>query len=118
MTVLKFPNIKSGCYGSNFFDDEGGCPKSHLNVPYDRAEDFQPLPFVLFMDFLDSPETREIDCRLPIVFIWLPEYRQYQQDTWNFLLVGDDPYTAATSRGGVECTECEKLNKGVSRGLL
>jgi len=31
------------------------CPKSILNVPYVGAEDFQPLHFVWFADFLDSP---------------------------------------------------------------
>ena len=42
-----------------------GCPKSILNEPYVGAENLQPLPFVWFMDFLDSSKLIRISTEKP-----------------------------------------------------
>ena len=41
-----------------FYHPFRGCLKSLMNGPYVGAENLQPLPFVWFMDFLDSPKRK------------------------------------------------------------
>src|SRR3990172_12501703 len=55
MKVLHYKNFFSW---QVFYHPFRSCLKSLMNRPYVGAEDFQPLPFVRFMDFLDSPKRK------------------------------------------------------------
>ena len=55
MKVLHYKNFFSW---QVFYHPFRSCLKSLMNRPYVGAEDFQPLPFVWFMGFLDSPKRK------------------------------------------------------------
>src|SRR3989304_6810808 len=54
-----------------FYRPFRGCLKSLMNGPYVGAENLQPLPFVWFMDFLDSPKRKVTWLRLCTVVMFL-----------------------------------------------
>lgn len=58
MKQMKEFRYKNFFFWQVFYHPFRNCLKSLMNGPYVGAENLQPLPFVWFMDFLDSPKRK------------------------------------------------------------
>ncbi len=71
MKQMKEFRYKNFFFWQVFYHHFRSCLKSLMNGPYEGAENLQPLPFVWFMDFLDSPKRKVRWLRLCTVVMFL-----------------------------------------------